>query len=89
MNKVHRYETLPVEIEAIKFTEDNIEKIKEFTHGLAYQFRFNLDKRLYLCNVKTLEGVMTAEEGDFIIKGTLGEFYTCKPEVFHKKYKIK
>jgi len=36
--------------------------------------------------IKTLEGVMTASTGDFIIKGVNGEFYPCKPDVFHKTY---
>ena len=35
---------------------------------------------------KTLEGDMMASVGDFIIKGLIGEFYPCKPDVFHKKY---
>ncbi len=36
--------------------------------------------------IVTLEGEMKADKGDFIIKGLRGEFYPCKPDVFHKKY---
>lgn len=36
--------------------------------------------------IKTLEGVMVAEIGDFIIKGINGEFYPCKPDAFVKTY---
>ena len=36
--------------------------------------------------IKTLEGNMRADEGDYIIKGLRGEFYPCKPDVFEKKY---
>lgn len=36
--------------------------------------------------INTLEGVMTASPGDFIIKGVKGEFYPCKPDVFEKSY---
>ena len=36
--------------------------------------------------IHTLEGVMTAVEGDFIIKGVQGEFYPCKPDIFEKTY---
>ncbi|MGW8537533.1 hypothetical protein ACWGK5_25665 [Rhodococcus qingshengii] len=32
--------------------------------------------------IVTLEGVMTAHPGDWIIKGTQGEFYPCKPAPF-------
>ncbi len=36
--------------------------------------------------IKTLEGVMTASEGDWIIKGVKGEFYPCKPDIFEATY---
>lgn len=37
-------------------------------------------------SVTTLEGVMSASVGDFIIKGVVGEFYPCKPDIFEKTY---
>ena len=37
-------------------------------------------------NIDTLEGVMKASPGDFIIRGTAGEFYPCKPDIFAVKY---
>jgi hypothetical protein len=36
--------------------------------------------------IPTLEGVMRASLGDFIIKGVNGEFYPCKPDIFAKTY---
>lgn len=36
--------------------------------------------------IETLEGVMTAQMGDYVIKGVTGELYPCKPEIFHKTY---
>lgn len=36
--------------------------------------------------IKTLEGVMTAREDDYIIKGIKGEFYPCKPDIFEATY---
>ena len=38
--------------------------------------------------IKTLEGDMTADVGDYIIRGVNGEFYPCKPDIFHKTYDI-
>lgn len=32
--------------------------------------------------IPTLEGVMTADLGDWIAKGTKGEFYPIKPDIF-------
>ena len=34
--------------------------------------------------VETLEGIMTASLGDYIVKGVNGEFYPVKPEIFEK-----
>lgn len=36
--------------------------------------------------IPTLEGTMTAREGDWIIKGVKGELYPCKPEIFEATY---
>ena len=36
--------------------------------------------------INTLEGVMTASVGDWIIKGVKGECYPCKPEIFELTY---
>ena len=36
--------------------------------------------------INTLEGDMTAQLGDFIIKGVQGEFYPCKPDIFAATY---
>ena len=36
--------------------------------------------------IKTLEGVMTANSGDWVIRGVEGEIYPCKASVFEKTY---
>ena len=36
--------------------------------------------------IKTLEGVMTADPGDWIIRGVQGELYPCKPDIFAATY---
>jgi hypothetical protein len=36
--------------------------------------------------IKTLEGTMDADVGDWIIKGVQGEFYPCKPNIFEATY---
>ena len=36
--------------------------------------------------IPTLEGVMTASLGDWIIKGVSGEIYPCKPDIFEATY---
>ena len=36
--------------------------------------------------IETLEGIMSADKGDYIIKGIKGEFYPCKPDIFKLTY---
>ena len=44
---------------------------------------YQTDKDMY---IETLEGVMHASPGDWIITGVNGEKYTCKPDIFEKTY---
>lgn len=36
--------------------------------------------------IATLEGVMHARRGDWIIRGVAGEFYPCRDDIFHATY---
>ena len=38
--------------------------------------------------ISTLEGTMTASNGDWIIRGVKGELYPCKPDIFEATYEI-
>lgn len=40
------------------------------------------------CVIKTLEGDMRGEYGDYIIQGVNGEIYPCKPDIFEKTYEF-
>ncbi len=71
-----------VEKEAIQFTDHTYHECAEFIG------KDNYDNTLNYPNMKTLEGVMRVDIGDWIIKGTLGEFYPCKPEAFENSYDI-
>lgn len=77
---IKTYKTLPVVIEAVQLTEDSVEFLREWA-GL---FVNAPEKPKYA--VRTLEGIMQAQIGDYIIKGLRGEFYPCKEDVFLKKY---
>ena len=44
------------------------------------------NKILQTVQIKTLEGTMTASDGDWIIIGVNGEIYPCKNDVFEKSY---
>ena len=36
--------------------------------------------------IATLEGIMRADPGDWIIRGVMGEIYPCKPDIFAATY---
>lgn len=84
-----KYRKKPVVIEAIQFTRNNFQEIKEFTDSKAHTL--TIEKRIdgiATCIIPTLEGQHIATEGDFIIKGVEGEFYPCKPNIFNKTYEL-
>jgi hypothetical protein len=37
-------------------------------------------------HIPTLEGMMLAQPGDWIIRGVAGEFYPCRPDIFDATY---
>ena len=86
-----QYRKKPVVIEAVQFNGKNFSEISEFSSGKAKQriaYEGNTPIETDVINIDTLEGVMTATEGDFIIKGVQGEFYPCKPDIFEKTYEL-
>jgi hypothetical protein len=38
--------------------------------------------------IHTLEGVMAADIGDYVICGVSNEFYPCKPDIFRMTYEL-
>jgi hypothetical protein len=38
--------------------------------------------------IETLEGIMQARKGDWIITGVNGEKYPCKPDIFEATYEV-
>lgn len=84
-----KYRKKPVVIEAVKWTGENYDEIKTFCRKDAFLAEEDTDgiwlKEAVLC-VCTLEGILKASVGDYIIKGVDGEFYPCKPDIFEKTY---
>ena len=76
-----KYRKKPAIIEAIQWTGSNIREIRHAFPG-ARLVRRNTG----VLSVTTLEGVMLAQTEDWIIKGTAGEFYPCKPDIFSEVY---
>lgn len=82
-----QYRKKPVVIEAVQFL-DNPKRLCELSEFITTQdLRVNYeDPENPVLKIETLEGVMNASVGDYIIKGVNGEYYPCKPDIFEKTY---
>ena len=90
-----KYTKKPVTIDAIQVKANNFDRICDFMGCTPEQVlnpMSDIDEHgdsrdPYLgVIIDTLEGKMTANIGDMIIKGVNGEFYPCKPDIFAKTY---
>jgi|SRR5581483_6224392 len=71
----------PVVIEYAKWTGKNFLQVQSFAPGIGFAHK---QGELPVLKIHTLEGIMDANVGDYIIKGVNGEFYPCKPDIFLK-----
>lgn len=80
------YTSIPVTIEARRWdgTIDSGRAIIDWAGEAEIRWTNETPQRL---RIYTLEGEMAANPGDWIIKGTLGEYYPCKDAVFQAKYR--
>jgi hypothetical protein len=80
-----KYRKKPVVIEAHQLGSDGYwPKWLEARVGLDVLLHPEVDG----CKIKTLEGEMIANKGDWIIKGLKGELYPCKPDIFAASYEL-
>lgn len=77
-----KYKTKPCTIEAIQWTGENWTEIMNFVDTGECKLVGGI------LTIITLEGPMEASYNDYIIRGLRGEYYPCKPDVFHKKYEV-
>lgn len=74
------YRKRPVKIRAILYNGDNIQRVRSFIgHWLQ-------DVDGPTITIRTLEGDMRAEPGDWIIRGVADECYPCRADIFAATY---
>ena len=87
-----KFRKKPVVIEAVQFTyrfdwpewfHDAVSKNNVLVYNAG---KFHDPSKICYAEIYTLEGVMLANESDWIIKGINGEIYPCKPDIFEKTY---
>src|SRR3990167_3321934 len=87
------YRKKPIAIEAFKFYFDDMpdwfmDKVSS-NDAILRKCDYNrYDAEEAFCEIKTLEGIMVANGGDYIIQGVKGEIYPCKPDIFEMTYEL-
>ena len=78
-----KYKRKPAIIEAVRYMIDDI--LPDWFMDKVSDKTITTHKN-GTCHIKTLEGMMRSEYGDYIILGVNGEVYPCKPDIFEKTY---
>lgn len=83
-----KYTYKKLEVEAIKFNGENFKEIESFSHGNAVRritFDRNEEVLTVFLNVNTIEGVVIAKKGDYIVKEN-GKYKPMTKKVFKSIY---
>jgi hypothetical protein len=81
-----KYRKKQIAVEAIQWDGDNRDDVAEFLDldmDIDWEYFDPNNRDVY---IKTLEGIMKATIGDYIVKGVNGEFYPVKEDIFLKTY---
>lgn len=76
-----KFRKKPVVVEAMQFNGTNSAEVVAWS-----EMEWHHDDVAVAIKVRTLEGDLWANKGDWIIKGVKGEFYPCKPDIFEASY---
>ena len=97
MLKPTKYRKKPVVIEAMRFDASSYRAMTEVARWCGGRIYYGHTEGAkagdwtdvaYWLDIPTLEGVMKASPGDYIIRGVQGEFYPCKPNIFEDTYEV-
>jgi hypothetical protein len=90
-----KFKKKPVVIDAVRFNGVNQSEILDFYPAAFFSTEGSTrrsfsdeqpDQSLPIVEIRTLEGTMVANVGDWIIRGVKGEYYPCKPDIFKATY---
>jgi len=84
-----KYRKKPVVINAQQLTIDtfwDVVGLLESKQALHQYKPPQNDSDSFFVKICTLEGIIKASPGDYVIEGVLGEFYPRKPSIFEMTY---
>ncbi len=79
-----KYRKKPVVIKAGQWDGSNLGEV-EREIGLRME---NVTISLGILNIRTLEGIMVTNPGDYVIRGVRDELYPCKKDIFEETYEV-
>jgi hypothetical protein len=87
------YRKKPVVVEAmgpvdLMGSNAAVDKVRSWCGGEWIRPEEQMGHPPHWFRVPTPEGPMGVSDGDYIIKGTRGEFYPCKPDAFEDTFEI-
>lgn len=81
---MNKYVKKPVIVDAFQYFYNNEKSTEELKNNVGTDnCFFDCDGKLYL---RTLEGALRVRDGDYIIRGVKGEFYSCREDIFNITY---
>lgn len=80
-----KYRKKPIIIDAFCL---GVERVPEWFNSKDCSQELDENGKVLNLYISTLEGVMKANHGDYIIRGVNGEIYPCKPDIFRKTYEL-
>lgn len=81
---MNQYRKKPVVVEAIQWNGENEVEVSRLMNEKTFSVQYPENT----ITIFTFEGEMTANLGDWIIKGVKGEFYPVKPDIFKETYDL-
>lgn len=84
-----RFRKKPVEVEAVRLLRETWDEVHAFVGDEIFRegaITYTIVGGGCGLRIPTLEGTMLAVEGDWIIRGTEGELYPCKPAAFEATF---
>ena len=79
-----KFRKKPVVIDAWQFTEETKDQV--FNQVTCNCYADWDENGKPVLRIQTLEGEMTANLGDWVIRGVKGEFYPCRADIFEATY---
>lgn len=80
------YMKRPVIVQAVQWDGTNFDEVKELDQPDVRRVGTTVVDGVTKLRIATLEGVMTASIGDWVIRGVRNELYLCKPDTFAETY---